>query len=162
VTDSCAGACCAVFPMHKDQPLFTNKGPLPRDSAFILDMLIPLTRRQGVARSRRLGYPDPPKYGPNYGLYTCRHWDEQTRLCTAYDQRPRMCSDYPYTGRSCERGCGYVLPPAENDRIAAQDDSTWVWDEDAKGWRPRSNSGFLWDAENGVLRKPPPASAETR
>lgn len=36
---------------------------------------------------------------------------------------------------------------------------TWLWDEDAKGWRPRSTLNFLWDAENGVLRPVPEVPA---
>lgn len=145
MSDSCAGACCSVFPMHKDFPMFTRKTPATGDQAYILDMLIPLTRRQAVARSRRLGYPDPPKYGPKYGLFTCKHWNEETRLCGDYENRPKMCADYPY-GRACERGCGFTTERAHDG---------WEWDAEANGWRPTSNDNFLWDAEAGVLRPIP-------
>jgi hypothetical protein len=137
-----------VFPMHNDLRIWQEKGAVTPDHAFILDMLIPLTRRQAVSRSRRLGYPDPMKYGPDYSLYTCRHWDEDTRLCGAYEQRPSMCRDYPY-GRPCERGCGYQVETLAGR--AADEDSTWEWDVAANGWRPRSNSNFLWDVDRGVL-----------
>lgn len=160
-SDTCAGACCAAFPIHRS--FFRHRTgrtkPLTPDDEFIMDMLVPLTRRQAVARSRRLGYPDPPRYGPAYSLFTCRHWDETTRLCTVYDRRPAMCSDYPYSGRTCERGCGYALPVEAEELIAEKEDSTWVWDPDANGWRPRSNTGFLWDAEAGVLRAIPKVPA---
>jgi Fe-S-cluster containining protein len=153
VTDTCAGACCAVFPMKKG---FKATG---KEGRFIADMRIPLTRRQALRRSRRLGYSDPPRYGKKWEWFTCRHWDEQTRLCTVYDKRPKMCRDYPYSGRQCERGCGYSLPQKDEDRIAQEKDSTWVWDVAAKGWRPRSSTGFLWDADKGLLRRIPKAAA---
>lgn len=113
------------------------------EQAYILDMLVPLTRRQALTRSRRLGYPDPPKYGKDYDLFTCRHWDEATRLCTAYEQRPWMCRDYPY-GRTCERACGYEQPKQDSQK-------DWEWDEAAGGWRPLTSDRFLWDTEKGVL-----------
>lgn len=151
-SDSCAGACCSVFPLHLGQAIFKAKGRLPAEREYILDMLIPLTRRQALARSRRLGYPDPPKHPKDYGHFTCRHWDETTRLCGAYESRPAMCRDYPY-GRPCERGCSYQVE--QLDGAAKSEDSTWVWDVAANGWKPTSNSSFLWDPETGVLRSIP-------
>jgi Fe-S-cluster containining protein len=115
-------------------------------------MLIPLSRRQALARSRRLGYPDPPKWGKDYDLFTCKNWDEQTRLCGIYETRPNMCRDYPYEGRSCERGCGYALGQVDCERIAERKDAAFVWDTTEKGWRPRTNSKYVWDAERGVAR----------
>jgi Fe-S-cluster containining protein len=153
MSNTCAGACCAVFPMHLGQAPFRRKGELSAENEYILDMLIPLTRRQALARSRRLGYPDPPKWASHkYGLFTCRHWDEETRLCGAYESRPAMCRDYPY-GRPCERGCSYQVERLNG--VAKAEDSTWVWDVAANGWRPTSNSAFLWDPETGVLRTIP-------
>lgn len=145
MTDSCAGACCSVFPLHRNTPLFNKNNKLTGDAAYILDMLIPLTRRQALARSRRLGYPDPPKYGKDYYLFTCKHWNEETRLCTAYNERPRMCREYPY-GRPCERGCSYTQERKHEG---------WEWDEAANGWRPVSTTDFLWDNVLGVLRPIP-------
>lgn len=156
MSNTCAGACCAVFPMHLGQATFTNGRELRPDNEYILDMLIPLTRRQALARSRRLGYPDPPNYGPKYGLFTCKHWDEETRLCGDYENRPAMCRDYPY-GRPCERGCGYQVERL--DGAAKEHDSTWVWDVAANGWRPTSSTDFLWDPETGVLRAIPEVPA---
>ena len=136
-------------------PFLPQKGPRARDTEFILDMLVPLTRPQALARSRRLGYPDPPRYGPKYQLFTCRHWNEETRLCGAYEDRPDMCRDYPYSGRDCERGCSYKLSEEDERVIKARGNSTWEWDAEANGWRPKSNTDFLWDAEHGVLRAVP-------
>lgn len=39
------------------------------------------------------------------GLFTCKHWDGATRLCTIYERRPQMCRDYPEPGKVC-RFCG--------------------------------------------------------
>ncbi len=144
--------------MHPDQPIFRPaKGELPRDRAFILDMLVPLTTRQARARHRKLGYgafPDELEtcVKEGYGLFTCRHWDTETRLCTVYDQRPDMCRDYPYRGRSCARGgCEYATDQAHEDQKADRDDSCWVYDTEAKGWRPRSNSTHRWDGRRRIL-----------
>ena len=149
---TCDGQCCAVFSMSQAQTMFRAKGKLRAEAEYALDMLIPLTRRQALARTRRLGYPDPPKYPPEYNLFTCKHWDEETRLCGDYENRPAMCRDYPY-GRTCDRGCGYQVEKLEGK--AAEDDSMWVWDVAANGWKPTSNTGFLWDAEAGVMRAIP-------
>lgn len=146
VTDTCAGACCAVFPLH----LTSGLGAVD-DLLYILSMLVPLTREQAAERYARLGYGELIDYGPDYDLFTCRHWDEQTRLCTAYDQRPAMCRDYPYEGRSCERGCGYALSQADSDRIANSGNKGWRWDVEGQGWRPRSNGDWQWDEERGML-----------
>ena len=102
----CDGRCCAVFPLPKDAAeLFANGANGP-DAAFCLDMIVPLTRRQAVARAARFAYQIPwSRLRRGQGYFTCRHWDEETRLCTVYEQRPAMCRDYPY-GRPCHHdGC---------------------------------------------------------
>lgn len=151
---TCEGACCAAFPLHISHPSFRKGSKSAKgEAAFIADMLIPLTRRQAVRRSRKFGYPDPPKYPKGWEWFTCRHWDEESRLCTVYDKRPTMCSDYPYTGQQCERGCGYKLTQSDHKKIAERDDSLWVWDAEAKGWRPRSTSSHVWNARRRLLQK---------
>lgn len=77
------------------------------------EMLIPLTYEEATERAARFGVGniDKMKDAP---LYTCKNWDEETRLCTVYDERPDMCRYYPY-GRECDHGCGYKLPQAEAD-----------------------------------------------
>lgn len=166
---TCRGACCALFPLAP--PADWDETPERR---YIRDMLIPLTEEEAVARYARLGYGDrlpwePARLGPEQTLWTCRHWDEQTRLCTAYEARPRMCRDYPYTG-ACERdACSYAAPPdvekswrAYYARQAAPGWSWrgWRWDRRAGGYRhdelaaPEDGwspgEGWTWDGE--ILR----------
>lgn len=83
-----------------------RNGPV-EDGDQLVDMLIPLTQDEAVARRDRLGGPDGTLADRDW--FTCRHWDETTRLCTIYPQRPHMCRDYPYEAE-CEHGCGYRLP----------------------------------------------------
>lgn len=98
---SCPGSCCERFhlssgPDHLREIIAAQEQrqaegrpvaeDILRDNRYILDMVIPLD--------------------DGSGLYTCRHWDPETRLCTAYEQRPWMCRAYPY-GRHCEYGCTY-------------------------------------------------------
>lgn len=99
---TCDGRCCAVFPLHKDIPDALDENvDRWKDGAFIRDMLIPLTRRQAVARARRFGYELPWTRLTGHRYFTCRHWDEETGLCAVYAERPAMCRDYPY-GRPCD------------------------------------------------------------
>jgi Fe-S-cluster containining protein len=101
----CDGRCCASFTLPKDAIERFQNGANGDDAPFILDMLIPLTRRQQVARVKRLGYGTVARNPRDKAPFTCRHWDEKTRLCTVYEQRPGMCRDFPY-GRPCEHeGC---------------------------------------------------------
>jgi Fe-S-cluster containining protein len=123
------------------------------DAEYITDMLIPLTYDEAQARYARLGYGESLPWsredidGDDQLLFTCKHWDEDARLCDDYANRPRMCRDYPY-GRSCERKCGYDYDP---------NPSPFLWDEAAKGWRVQSNGSWLWDAEAQLLTKAPDA-----
>jgi Fe-S-cluster containining protein len=104
-TGGCTGACCAAFQLEYTlRELRTRK---LQDGAFIADMVIPLSPKEARERSLRFGgnlVPWPWKQRGHY--FACRHWDEQTRLCTVYDQRPRMCSGHPYDGEPCELGAG--------------------------------------------------------
>lgn len=108
---TCNGACCAVFswPIEYD-PEKTEDGP------FIADMLIRLTDDEAVARAEKFGGAvlewATEREGRERAPHTCRHWDEQTRLCTVYDRRPVMCRNYPYDG-ACTLGheCGYTVAP---------------------------------------------------
>ncbi len=155
MSDSCAGACCSVFPLDQDAvgKLMTNPR-LITDGPYIADMLIPLTRRQALRRSRRLGYPDPPRYSKRHRLFTCRHWNEKTRLCGDYAHRPLMCSAYPY-GSACERGCGYSNAKADAADAAAEEDMIrWDWDEAVRGWRltVKSTARYVWDEVELIAR----------
>ena len=154
MTTSCAGACCAVFPLTGIDRLRADPSKVA-DGEYILDMVIPLTLEEAKARMVGLGYGELARdmTGPEGTLFTCRHWSEESRLCTAYEARPGMCRDFPY-GRACAAGCSYQVadPQAASQRAADDDDSTWVWEVAANGYRPRSNSEFTWDPEAGLLR----------
>jgi Fe-S-cluster containining protein len=74
------------------------------DSWMIQDMLVPLTHEEAVERAERFGIPSNQIAKKNN--YTCRYWDEDTRLCTVHPNRPTLCRDYPY-GKKCGHGCGW-------------------------------------------------------
>lgn len=119
MTDSCAGACCSVFPLPGYSKMASGQTVDP-EAPMIVAMVIPLEDDEAIERYARLGYGTlPPDYfADGLGLYTCRNWNEETRLCGIYDTRPVMCRDYPY-GLPCERGCGFCSSP----EVAAK------WDE---------------------------------
>lgn len=41
-------------------------------------------------------------------LFTCQHFDTESRQCLIYERRPDMCRGYPYEGRC--GFCGYTEP----------------------------------------------------
>ena len=94
----CTGECCRAFPLskltmldlhrmsEKVDELSLEKINRPDDDApKILSMVIPL------GKFHMHGSP----------LFTCMHWNQETKLCKNYMNRPKMCSEYPY-GRKCE------------------------------------------------------------
>lgn len=110
MSDSCAGECCAVFPLASADRMRAGTST-DVEAPFILDMIVPLSPDEAAARYVQLGYgPIPELLEGRVDLYTCRHWSEETRLCGVYEQRPVMCRDYPYN-HPCERGCGFCSPP---------------------------------------------------
>jgi Fe-S-cluster containining protein len=92
-----------------------------QDHDYLADMLIPLNLVEAAERLESFGvephWADEAGFDwagryvndPTRRLMTCRHFDEETRLCGAYDSRPQMCRNYPYTATSCDYGCGYSL-----------------------------------------------------
>ena len=107
----CAGSCCAVFYISKTAEEMKADADTIMDGAYIADMLIPLSGEETRDRVRRFGVG-----GSESNLaedeyeghrFTCRHWDEDTRLCTDYENRPEMCRDYPYH-HECRHGCDYT------------------------------------------------------
>jgi Fe-S-cluster containining protein len=105
---TCDGKCCAVFPLQKGAIERLNAGGNGADGPFIIDMLIPLTRAQARRRAARFGFRLPWRRLPKSDLFTCRHWNETTRLCGVYSRRPRMCRDYPYDKGCDHPDCCYV------------------------------------------------------
>jgi Fe-S-cluster containining protein len=110
-TGGCIGACCAAFYVPYTIRELRTRDDL-QDAAFIADMVIPLSPKEARERSQRFGGSRtrswPWKLRGHY--FSCRHWDEESRLCTVYDERPRMCSGYPYQGKPClfSDGCTYT------------------------------------------------------
>lgn len=113
---TCKGTCCAVFFLPLTYEEFGETADRRLEGAKIYDMLIPLTNAEAAERWRRFGSPvvenNPPKPKEEGHFFTCRHWDEDTLLCTIYPTRPLMCKGYPY-GRPCEHGCDEEGAPME-------------------------------------------------
>lgn len=113
---TCSGACCSALALqwlpHDQIEAERAREDNDPDRAYVLDMVTPLTRTEARERARRFGGSGPrdDDTGPET-WYTCRHWDEVTRLCQAHDERPEMCRDYPYE-RDCtlSKACGYRAP----------------------------------------------------
>lgn len=107
---SCKGDCCIAFrvPFTLQQLANGDVGEKDAEEAMVMaDMLVPLTVGEANARQLRLieGELTPFSIADEGHLFMCRHWDEETRLCTIYEDRPAMCRDFPY-GESCRYGCG--------------------------------------------------------
>ena len=104
-SSTCGGECCAVF------TLLRTKAQIERgtwaDKDYIADMIIPLTAKQARERIARFNMPPTGDLRKFTGkIFTCRHWNEETRLCGAYENRPTMCRDFPYA-QPCHQGCSY-------------------------------------------------------
>lgn len=112
----CTGKCCAMFVYSCSKEELLAHPDEHRDGQQIGDMLQPLTLVEALERAERFDFDtstwtalakdtlegrlqaQPP------ALYTCKHWDEDTRLCGIYEDRPAMCRAFPY-GKPCEHGC---------------------------------------------------------
>lgn len=118
---TCPGHCCAAFTLPRPLEEYQADPERIDDGEYVADMLIPLTREDALARAGRFGFVDSrmgaaaSSDSGDYHWFTCRHWDEDTRLCTAYSERPRLCRDYPYDW-DCSHGCEYLAP--EPTRLA--------------------------------------------
>lgn len=107
----CTGACCAVFYLSEHRDTREEWPTRIKDGEFIADMVIPLTWPEARKRAERFGntFTDAGRRSAGH-LYTCRHWDEETRLCKSYETRPGLCRNYPYgdpcsLGQGCQAGC---------------------------------------------------------
>lgn len=104
---ACTGKCCSVFNFPSTPEQLRERGDA--ESLFLADMFVPLTVEEAVERGARFDVTPPAdmslvEWAENAVSYTCRHWDEETRLCGVYENRPKMCADYPY-GRPCQHDC---------------------------------------------------------
>jgi Fe-S-cluster containining protein len=114
---SCTGKCCVAFPLNKTLgELAAMRYPASAFEALtILGMIQPLTVEETRERAARFGLGEPDD---EIKYYSCRHWDEETRLCTIYDERPWMCRTYPNEDK-CDHGCDCKGTPMDQDQSEA-------------------------------------------
>jgi Fe-S-cluster containining protein len=103
---TCPGHCCVAFYLTASHDALDEIREGMRDGEQIADMVVPLSLAEANERLERFGSGRQYEPESEGHLYTCRHFDDATRLCTIYDDRPEMCRDYPYA-TGCEFGCGY-------------------------------------------------------
>lgn len=117
---TCPGYCCAAFYWPRTVTYMRKHAGQMYDGEQIRDMLIPLTPKEARERYEKFSGKTTNAYvWKNRGHhFTCKNWDEETRLCKVYEDRPAMCRDYPY-GQECQHGCGACggLPTAERTKI---------------------------------------------
>lgn len=114
-TGPCGGNCCRAFTISVPDGFAwidaVRQDPdASKENRTIADMLVPL----GTYRTHPLNgkFYDRPNQ-----IWTCRHFDPETRLCRSYDDRPEMCRTYPsrWSDNLCGfRGCqltGKRVPP---------------------------------------------------
>lgn len=102
----CTGGCCARFYLGPrvalEEKLGIESAGGDKESAFILDMLIP---EQGPLLENK-----PGALYDNQLSYTCKHFDGTNG--TVYYQRPEMCRRYPNNAPCPIEGCTYDGPLA--------------------------------------------------
>lgn len=106
---TCPGHCCVAFYLEAPHDRLDEIRTELTDGEQIADMVIPLSLAEANARLERFGADR--EYGSDCEgfIYTCRHFDDATRLCRIYADRPEMCREYPYA-RGCEFECDYCAP----------------------------------------------------
>lgn len=106
--NGCIGKCCIVFDLTSGTPYEKLQSAENHQRSVIAAMLKPLSLEEARERTERFAMGEPAE-GVQH--YSCRHWDEDTRLCKIYEARPLMCSEYPYRGEPCvHEGCGFIRP----------------------------------------------------
>lgn len=107
---ACPGYCCAAFFWPRTLAWMRKHSHTMRDGEQIRDMLIPLTPKQAKERYERFAGRKVRRgvfaWKHRGHHFTCKNWDEESRLCKVYETRPQMCKGYPY-GKLCEHGCGF-------------------------------------------------------
>jgi Fe-S-cluster containining protein len=105
---TCPGHCCVAFYLPTPHDRMEEIRTSMRDGDQIADMVIPLSLEEANERLERFGSNREYEPDAEGHVYTCRNFDEATRLCTIYAERPEMCRDYPYASDGgCEYECGY-------------------------------------------------------
>lgn len=134
---TCDGRCCSLFTFTTDLKEIADRvadgtSYDPEDDLKLLALLKPITICEAQERAARFGVEGDYKaaldagYEQPNGYYTCRAWDEETRLCTVYDERPVMCKGYPYgDGRVCSHGCDYTVTDEEVVEVGFRSPRWW-------------------------------------
>lgn len=143
----CRGVCCAAFPYTSTpeqlrerwadrEPKNEREFDIRRDDLMISEMLVQLTPDEIRERGEKFDLwgrfeslpVDLPEGTSNWGVfYTCKNWNEATRLCEAYEERPKMCAEYPYT-KKCEHACDYRPSDHIITRRLANEVHVTVWE----------------------------------
>jgi Fe-S-cluster containining protein len=108
------GSCCdpVVLPFTKFD-MAANPAFSAEDRRWVLDDLQPMARREAYAKRPDLrdramvdqrGRPATPVF------FRCRHFDPESRACTAYEARPPVCRGFPWYDRPPSEHA--LLPPA--------------------------------------------------
>jgi Fe-S-cluster containining protein len=133
-SNGCSGTCCAAFRLDytltemRRAPVDSAGGvPLgdkwidPSERDQLVDMLVPLTPKEARERNQKFGGNENDKthwpWSDRGHQFTCRHWDEDTRLCGIYEDRPMMCREFPY-GKPCSFGCSCTEGKKRGDNAA--------------------------------------------
>jgi Fe-S-cluster containining protein len=90
-----------------------------RDGEVIAAMVVPLSLAEANDRLERFGTDRMYEDDCEGHVYTCRNFDESTRLCKIYEDRPEMCRAYPAScAGGCEFSCGYAADSSVERRSA--------------------------------------------
>jgi Putative zinc- or iron-chelating domain len=84
----CSGECCRRFSVAGMTLAQLQEATGFQDVAKIASMVIPLKNIEGETSP----------------MFTCRHWNVETKRCMDYENRPRMCRTFP-NGKACP-ACG--------------------------------------------------------
>lgn len=139
------GQCCdpVVLPFTQREIMATlpSQHEHPADREHMLHDLIPISRREGLARAPYLsgGVTWASIDGGRSFLetrsvfYECRHFDRETRRCRIYERRPPMCRDYPWYGdppdgsKALPPDCSYIEDVPEELRHPQMRERLRMW-----------------------------------
>lgn len=114
MSDRCTGHCCEMFFLPYSPEELAQRAPRIIDGHVIADMVMLVGTTAALEPVRDLLFHpldwssvQPPGY-----LYTCKHFDRETRNCMIYERRPQMCRDHPHYNRQdvCDHlACTWTL-----------------------------------------------------